>query len=138
MNKSKEQKGEERKNKNREERREGDEGAAQKETTYEAGRRKKVGTLPRTEASGARKKPHRNKAPWTGTTRQRSAKRTSARSLDWNIRGNTHPDWNIRGAEALAWNIGGRSGPGMERLGLQKEEEATTARKGKENMNESK
>ena len=63
MNKSKERRGEETKNKNREERREGDEGAAQKETTGDAGRRKKEGTVPRTGASGARKKPHSNGAP---------------------------------------------------------------------------
>ena len=66
MNKSKERKGEEKKNTNREERREGDEGAAQKETTGEAGVREKEGTVSRTGASGARKKPHGNGAPWTG------------------------------------------------------------------------
>ena len=59
---------EETKNENRDERREGDEGAAEKETTGEAGRRKKVGTVPRTGASGVRKKPHSSKAPWAGTS----------------------------------------------------------------------
>ena len=60
MNKNKERIGEETKNMNRYERREGDEGAAQKKTTGKARDRKKVGTVPRTGASGARKKPHSN------------------------------------------------------------------------------
>ena len=60
--------GEETKNESRDERREGDEGAAQKETAGGAGRRKKVGTLPRTGVSGVRKKPHSNGAFWTGTS----------------------------------------------------------------------
>ena len=49
-----------------------------------------------------------------------------------------HTDWNIRVVEALDWNVRGRSGPGLERPGLQKEEEAAAAGKGKENMNKSK
>ena len=67
MNKNKERMGEETKNKNSYERREGDEGAAQKETTGKAGRRKKIGAVPQTGTSGARKKPHSNGAPLTGT-----------------------------------------------------------------------
>ena len=47
-----------------------------------------------------------------------------------------HTDWNIRVAEALDWNIRGGSGQGFECPGLQKEEEATAARNGKENMND--
>ena len=47
----------------------------------------------------------------------------------------THPDRIIRGAEALDWNIRGRIGPGLQRPGLQKEEEAAAARNSKENMN---
>ena len=42
------------------------------------------------------------------------------------------------GAVALDWNIRGRDGPGQERPGLQKEEEAAAARSGKENTNKSK
>ena len=49
-----------------------------------------------------------------------------------------HSDWNIGVVEALDWNVPGRSGPGLERPGLHKEEEAAAARDGKENMNESK
>ena len=47
-----------------------------------------------------------------------------------------HTDWNIWVADALDWNIRGRSGPGLERPGLQKEEEAMAARNGKENKND--
>ena len=46
-----------------------------------------------------------------------------------------HKDWNIRVAESLDWNIRGRSGPGLE-SGQQKEEEATVAQNGEENMND--
>ena len=49
-----------------------------------------------------------------------------------------HPHWNIRGAEALDQNVRGRSSPGLERPGLQKEEETAAERSGKENMNKSK
>ena len=49
-----------------------------------------------------------------------------------------HPDWNIRGAEALDWNVRGRSGPGLERPGLQKEEETALERSSEEHMNKSK
>ena len=38
----------------------------------------------------------------------------------------------------LDWNVGGRSGPGLERPGLHKEEEAAAAINGKENVNKSK
>ena len=47
-------------------------------------------------------------------------------------------DWNNRGAEALDWKVGGRSGPELERPGLQKEEEMATERSGEEKMNKSK
>ena len=47
-------------------------------------------------------------------------------------------DWNNRGAEALDWNVRGRSNPGLERPGLQKEEGMATERSGEENMNKSK
>ena len=57
-----------------------------------------------------------------------SGKRTNT----WN------PDWNIRGAEALDRNVRGRSGPGLERPGLRKEEDTATERSGEENMNKSK
>ena len=49
-----------------------------------------------------------------------------------------HTDWNIWGAEALDWNVRGRSGPGLERPGLQKEEDMATERSGEENINKSK
>ena len=49
-----------------------------------------------------------------------------------------HPDWNIRVVEALHWNVRGRSGPGLERPGLHKEEEAVAAEKIKENKHKSK
>ena len=49
-----------------------------------------------------------------------------------------HPDWNIRGAEALDWNVRGRSNPGFESPGLQKEEELAAERSGEEHMNKSK
>ena len=39
--------------------------------------------------------------------------------------------------EALDWNVRGRSDPGLEHLGLHREETAAVARNGKENMNES-
>ena len=47
-----------------------------------------------------------------------------------------HTDWNIRVVKALDWNIRGRSGPGFECPGQHKEEEATAARNGKEDMND--
>ena len=50
----------------------------------------------------------------------------------------THPDWNLGGAEALDRNVRGRSSPGLERSGLQKEEETAAARSGEENINRSK
>ena len=49
-----------------------------------------------------------------------------------------HTDSNIRVVEALDWNVRGRSGPGLERPGLRKEEEAAAAGKGKEDMSKSK
>ena len=49
-----------------------------------------------------------------------------------------NPDWNIRGAEALDWNVRGRSGPGLERPGLRKEEETVAESSGEEHMNRSK
>ena len=49
-----------------------------------------------------------------------------------------HTDWNMRVAEALDWNVRGRSGPGLERLGLQKEEDMATERSCEENMHKSK
>ena len=125
MNKSKERKGEETKNKDREETREGDEGSAQNETTGRGRRKKKVGTVRRTGASGARKKPHSNEAPWTGTSRgtQWQADKRTEPGLEHPGK-KRHLDWIIRGAEALDWNIRGRSGPGLERPALHKEEEA--------------
>ena len=68
MNKSKERTGEETKNMNRDERREGDEGAPQKEATAKANRRTKLGTVPRTGTSGAREKQRSNGPPRTGTS----------------------------------------------------------------------
>ena len=49
-----------------------------------------------------------------------------------------HSDWNIRVVEAPDWNVRGRSGPGLERPGQHKEEEAVAAEKGKENKHKSK
>ena len=49
-----------------------------------------------------------------------------------------HSDWIIWVVEALDGNVWGRSGPGLERPGLHKEEEAAAARNGIENMNKSK
>ena len=68
-----------------------------------------------------------------------SGKRTKAYGNRTGTSGDAaHPDWNIRGAEALDWNVRGRSGPGLERPGQQKEEETATERNGEENMNKSK
>ena len=47
-------------------------------------------------------------------------------------------DWKNRGAEAPDWNVRGQSGPGLERPGLQKEEEMVTENSGEGNMNKSK
>ena len=58
---------------NRDPRREGDEGAAQKETTGKAGRRRKEGTVPRTGTSGA--------------DQEKATKHQG--NLDWIIRGAT-------------------------------------------------
>ena len=49
-----------------------------------------------------------------------------------------HTDRNIPVVEALDWNVRGRSGPGLERPGLQKQEEMATERSGEENMSKSK
>ena len=49
-----------------------------------------------------------------------------------------HSNWNIRMVEALDWNVRGRSGPGLERPGLHKEDEAVAARKGKGNKHKNK
>ena len=84
MNKNKKRMGEKAKKENRDGRREGDEGAAQKETTGEAKRRKKVGTVPRTGTSEARKKSQSNGPPWTristsGGMQWQAEKRTEPR-----------------------------------------------------------
>ena len=138
MNKSNERMGEETKIMNRDERREGDEGAAQKETTSKARRRRKVGMVPRTGTSGARKKPHSNGAPWTGTsggTQRQADKRTEPglehpgknvpagnRATRTGTSGGQKPGTGTTGEEA--------SGPGKERPGLlHNEEEAAVARK---------
>ena len=132
MNKNKERMGEETKDKNRDDRREGDEGAAQKA-------RKKNGWHAATD----------------GNIRSQEEATQQRDPPDWNIREDAvasgqahgtrtgpsaekmHPDWNIQGAECLEYNIQGRSGPGLERPGLHKEEKAAAAKKGKENMNKS-
>ena len=49
-----------------------------------------------------------------------------------------HPDWNIGRAEALDWNVRGRSGPGLERPGLRKEEVTVAESSSEEHMNKSK
>ena len=137
MNKSKERQQEETKNTNREERGEGDEGAAQKETTGEAGSRKEEGTVSRTGASGARKKPRGNQTPWTGTPGGTQWQADNGTEPGLEHPGKKGTRIGTSGAEALDGNIRGRSGPGLERPGLHQGEEATAARKGKENMNKS-
>ena len=132
MNKSNERMGEETKIMNRDERREGDEGAAQKETTGKARRRRKVGTVPRTGTSGARKKPHNNGAPWTGTsggTQWQVDKRTEpglehpGKNEQTGTRGRR--EWPWKGASGAAQ--GGRGGGGKK-----------SGRPVKESMNKSK
>ena len=98
MNKSKEQMGEETKDMNHDERREGDEGAAQKESTCKARRRMKLGTVPRTETAGAEVASGQAHGAWTRTSREERTGRQQG-----------HPNWNNRGAEALDWNTRGRS-----------------------------
>ena len=90
---------------------------------------------------------NKSKERWSGkgghqeqeSGRGRSRRRRRSRQAHGNQTGTsgeeTLTEWNIRGAEALDWNIRGRSGPGLERPGLQKKEEATEARNGMENMN---
>ena len=68
MNKSKERRREDTKNMNRDEGGEGDGGAAQKESNDSRQSKKEMCTMPRTGPSRARKKPHSNGAPWTGTS----------------------------------------------------------------------
>ena len=148
MDKNKERMGDETKNMNRYERREGEEGAAQKETTGKARRRKKVGTIPRTATSGARKKPHSNGAPWTGTPGGRSGKWTSARNPDWNIWGGRkrqapgqprveHPGGrNPRMGQSIrgtSWNGASRAAQGGRGRGGKK-----SGRSVKESMNKNK
>ena len=68
MNKNKKRMGEKTKNMNRDERREGDEGAAQKKTTSKAKKRKKVWHRATDWNIRGQEEATHNGAPWTGTS----------------------------------------------------------------------
>ena len=67
-----------------------------------------------------------------------SGKRTNAWNPDWNIRGSNAPGPEHPGGGGPGLDVWGRSGPGLERPGLQKEEDTATERSGEENMNKGK
>ena len=72
MNKNKQRMGKETKKMNRSERRKGDDGTAQKETTGKARRGKKVGTVPRTGASVEGSTRSRGRGPRDNERRRRA------------------------------------------------------------------
>ena len=81
---------------------------------------------------------HKSKGRWGGRTRRTRVGKREEQNTKETRTNAWKADWNIRGSNAPGQEVRVRDGPGEERPGLQKEEEAVTARSGKENMNKSK